>query len=154
MTAPPPPRREEIPDDDVSRLVDFPHKYSPDQELIWENLLQFPGGRCESVVWRKYAPNDGDVHQIGRDREAQKKEQKPEFAYVGFVSAEVRDIRGIQTSRGHGFTVDHEPSEGQHHAHICYKRVDPDEKLKPADKQELKLAIKSCFGELVRAEGE
>ena len=143
------PAQEEIPDNDaVSRLVDYPHKYSSEHDLIWHSIFEFPSRDCESHVWRKYAPEHNDVHDIGRAREPEKQMKRPEYRYIGFITAEVREIRAIQTSRGHGFNVIHEPSEGIHHAHVCYDRADPNQNLKKNDKAELKLALRNCFGDL------
>lgn len=145
------PDQEEIPDEDaVSRLVDYPHKYRPELDLIWDCVFEFPGRDCESLVWRKHASTDDEVHKIGAGREAEKQQTRPEYQYIGFITAEVCQIRNIQTSRGHGFTITHEPSEGKHHAHVNYRRADPDTKLTRPDKQELKLALRKCFGDLVK----
>ena len=136
----------------VSRLIDFPRMYEEKQGLIWEEIFQFPNSRCESVVWRRYAPMDDDVHHIGIEREGLiTKSRRPEMRYVGFVSAAVGPIRLVQTPGNHGFCVTHAPEEGQHHAHICYAPADGNlQSLKRAEKQDLKLRLRSLFGELVR----
>ena len=143
---------EDIPDEDaVSRLVDFPRMYEEARGLIWKQIFQFPGGKCESVVWRRYAPTPADVHRLGCEREAAKRRSKPEMRYVGFVSSTVGGIRGIRTERGHGFTVNHAPSEGRQHAEVCYAPASQNgiTKLLPNDKAELKEFLKNAFGELV-----
>lgn len=144
---------EEIPDIDcASRLIEYPHAYNDDHQLIWGNVFQFPGGQCESLVWRKYAPTDKDVHEIGQDLWARKQaaRPRPDRRYMGFMSAVVGDIRSITTHRGHSFSVEHEPAEGVHHAHVCYDQAAA-EPLRPADKAELKNFLKERFSSLVPA---
>lgn len=141
---------EPIPDaDTVSRAVEFPTQYTNDRGLIWHMLFQFPSGVCESLIWRKYANSDNEVHEIGEEIAAEKRSRKPDRQYEGFVYGVVARIRSIRTFRGHGFTVSHQPEDGrQHHAQVCY---DPagENNLKPADKTELKDAIRACFSDLV-----
>jgi len=141
--------QELIPDDtEVRRLVDYP-RMDNRNELLWPNVFEFPNGQGESVIWSKYAPTPADVHQIGCDREVAKREIKPEMRYSGFIPAIVAAIRGIQTNRGHGFNVIHEPAEGDYHAEISYRpaaQVD----LRKADKAELKFALKEVFGPLAQ----
>jgi hypothetical protein len=140
---------EEIPDEDtVSRLIDFPRMYEEARRLIWDQVFQFPGGDCESLVWRRYAATDEEVHRLGCEREVAKRVTKPEMRYAGFISALSGAIRSIRTNRGHGFGVNHAPEEGVHHAEVCYSPVGDGLKLKPADKAELKLALKGKFGDL------
>jgi hypothetical protein len=144
---------ENIPDcDTVSRLVYFPHMYDSAKVLIWEQIFQFPGGKCESVVWARYAPRPADVHRLGCERVAAKRQSKPGIRYTGFKSSTAGAIRGIRTSRGHGFTMNHAPDEGRrHHAEVCYAPASQNgvTKLMPNDKAELKEFLKNAFGELV-----
>lgn len=138
---------EDIPDDaTVNRLIYFPRMGNRLEGLIWQNVFEFPGGLGESVVWSKYAPTDADVHGFGCDREAAKRQAKPEMRYGGFIPAVVKAIRDIKTNRGHGFAVAHEPEEGQHHAEISYA---PASTLNKTDKGELKFALQQVFGPLV-----
>jgi len=144
---------EDIPDSDtVSRLVDFPRMYVEAKGLIWNHIFQFPGGECESVVWARYAPTSADVHRLGCEREATKRQGNPEMRYVGFVSSTAGGIRGIMTARGHGFTVNHAPREGRHHAEVCYSPASQNgiTDLKKADKGELRAALRNVFGELAQ----
>ena len=143
---------EQIPDEDaIYRQIDFPRMYDDAKHMIWENIFQFAGGRPESVVWGKYAPTPEDVHRFGRAREAKTRERNPDMRYVGFISSTAGVIRAIATRPGHGFLVAHAPSEGIHHAEISYKPAAdqrPDQ-LKRNEKNELKLALRRAFGELV-----
>lgn len=138
---------EDIPDDaTVNRLIDFPRMGNRSGDLIWKNVFEFPGGAGESVVWSKYAPTEVDVHRLGCEREVEKRQFKPEMRYGGFIPGVVKAIRGIKTNRGHGFTVDHKPDEGQHHTEISYA---PASVLNKTDKGELKFALQKVFGSLV-----
>lgn len=140
---------EHIPNQEaISRLIYYPRMYDAYEGVIWQVVFEFPKGACESVVWRRYAVDDGDVHCIGREVEEQKKLRRPDVGYVGFISANVGRVRSIRTANGHGFTVMHEPSEGKHHAHICYK---PSSKrdLTKNDRNELKLLLRNTFDDEV-----
>lgn len=138
---------EDIPDcATVNRLIDFPRMGNRSERLVWQNVFEFPDGAGESVVWSKYAPTEADVHRFGCEREAAKRQSKPEMRYGGFIPAVVKAIRKIKTKRGHGFTVAHKPGEGQHHAEISYAPASP---LKKTDKIELKFALQQAFGTLV-----
>lgn len=140
---------ETIPDSDtVTRMIDFPRMYEPAKSLIWENTFEFPSGNGESVNWAKYVPPPDAVHQLGCQRQRKKQETKPEHRYVGYVPARTGDVRGLQNARGHGFRVEHVPSQGRHHAEIHYAQA-ADAPLKKADKGELKALLKGVFGQLV-----
>lgn len=135
--------------DSVSRNVYFPLMYGDASELVWKEVFPFPGGQCESVVWRKYAPEDADVHTIGVKHEERKRELKPEWTYTGFISAIVQDIRNIKSAAGHGFEVDHAPEcDADHHTHICYLPANDAEPstLKKSEKSDLKAWLKRAFG--------
>lgn len=132
----------------VTRLVDSPRMYEPAKGLIWESTFEFPGGAGESVNWDKYAPPPEVVHRLGLARQLSKRENRPEFKYAGYIASQARTVREIKTVRGHGFAVDHVPSEGQHHAEI--RRVPSvDNPLTKIDKSELRLALERAFGALV-----
>ncbi len=113
---------EAIPSEDlVSRLVDSPRKWSrAEQHFVEKTLFEFPSQQPESVVWRKYAPEIADVHELGCAMQATKREAKPNWAYEGAVSATVSAIRDIKNQAGDRFFVEHVPDEGQHHAHVGY----------------------------------
>jgi hypothetical protein len=137
---------EVIPDEDyISRLLDWPSMYEEGGKgLLAANLFfTFPDGQPESVVWRKYAPAEADVHAIGCQREAVKRVSKPHARYTGCRTAHVGTVRAYRTARGHGFSVAHEPSEGIHHAEVAYRAANEATatSLKKADKGELRLAL-------------
>jgi hypothetical protein len=142
-------------DDGVSRLIFRPRDYDDDNKLVWPVIFEFAHSRCESAVWRKYAPADEDVHRIGNRVEQEKKSRRPSTFYVGFISANVCRIRSIETARGHGFSVVHDPSHGQglHHVHICYRpQGDQDPGvLTKNDKNELKMLLRNIFDEEMTA---
>lgn len=104
----------------LSRLIYWPRMYDNYEGLVWDVVFEFPSRPCESTVWRRYAPEDSDVHKIGEDVEALKKPRKPQTSYIGFISANVGEVRSIKTARGHGFAVNHGPKEGLHHVEICF----------------------------------
>lgn len=60
------PAVEEIPiGDEISRHIEFPRTYDRERRMILEAVFEFPGGEPESVVWRKYAATDDEVHKLG-----------------------------------------------------------------------------------------
>lgn len=138
---------EQIPDNDsLSRHIDFPHKYRPDEDLIWwPAVFEFPDGKGESLVWRKYKPTIEEVHALGCEREAKKKESKPDWLYKGAITTKAGSIRSIKNSRGHGFRVAHEPTEGIYHAEIA-RSNDPAMTFNKNDKNELREMLKDVFG--------
>jgi hypothetical protein len=144
--------------DAISRLIDAPRMYDEYRGLIWEDVFQFPGRPCESVIWRRYAPEPGDVHRIGRGREAVARQRRPGVRYAGFISALAGSVRLVKTARGHGFSVIHAPEEGRRdHAHICYAPAEDGDasKLRKTDKSELKLCLRMVFdAEISSAVGE
>lgn len=144
---------ESIPDPDaIHRQIDFPLMYGKAQELIWVSVFAFPEGQSESAVWGKYAPTDERVHQIGRERIAAKQQLRPEYRYIGFISSTAAAIRKICTAAGHGFSVEHSPAEGIHHAEIFYKPANnrAAKQLTKNEKVELKAALRSAFGDVTR----
>lgn len=132
----------------VTRLIDAPRMYEAVQGLIWNQVFEFPNSVGESVNWDRYAPLPDAVHELGRQRQETKKEVRPEFLYAGFISAVTDNVRGIRTARGHGFEVEHVPSEGIHHAEVRYAPC-VDVPLQKSDRGELKLALQKKFGLLV-----
>lgn len=140
---------EPIPDEDaIHRQIYFPRMYDDAKEMIWGVVFQFPRGEPESVVWCKYAPTADDVHRIGCDRESTTRERTPDVRYVGFITSAARAIRRITTRSGHGFSVNHAPAEGIHHAEISYRSKDG-AGLKKSEKSELKFSLRQVFGALV-----
>ncbi|NMV41823.1 hypothetical protein [Ralstonia insidiosa] len=145
---------EPIPDEaTVTRLIDCPRMYEDASGLIWTTTFEFPQSAGESVNWDKYAPPPDAVHKLGLDREEAKRASRPEFRYAGYIPALARDVRGIKTARGHGFDIQHVPTEGIYHAEIHYASPEA-VPLQKGDKGELKLALQRVFGELIRCPDE
>lgn len=146
---------EMIPDgDEISRWIFYPHMSKEDRELIWDNVFMFPGGRPESVVWRRYLKSMEDVHEKGCECEEQRnhertKNGKEKQRYTGAISAKVIDIRRIRNFKSHGFRVEHAPGDGQgiHHAHVLYDASQEYDFTKQ-DKIELKSRLKAVFSDL------
>lgn len=144
---------EHIPNEEgVSRLCDWPSMYEDSgRGSIAANLFfTFPEGQSESLVWRKYAPEEADVHALGCQRETVKRARNPQARYTGCRTSKAGTIRDFRSARGHGFTITHEPIEGIHHAAVAYlpaggATVDT---LKKGEKGELKLALSNLFGPL------
>ena len=144
-----------MPDDHVvSRWVFYPRMTTEEHELIWHTVFEFPKGRPESVVWRKYLPDIQHVHREGCLREACANKRNEErgkdlIRYEGAISAQVGRIRSIRSSNSFGFAVAHDPSDGQpiYHAHIAYA-ADADRPLTKQDKIELKTLLRAVFSDL------
>jgi hypothetical protein len=119
--------------------------------MIWENIFQFPRGEPESVIWGKYAPTSEDVHRLGFEREATTRERNSDMRYVGFISSNAGAIRAISTRKGHGFSLCHAPTQGLQHAEISYKPAAglSLNEVNRSEKNELKLALRKIFGDLV-----
>ena len=122
-----------------------------ERQLVWISVFQFPksGGERESVVWRKYAVSEDDVHKLGCERERLKRENKPNWQYLGFVTARAGDVRDRKTVRRHGFAVEHKPCEGIHHAEIRLVAAEGTT-MTSAEKTELRMALEGIFGPLAR----
>lgn len=140
------------PEDDVSRHIFWPHKYDDiEGGVIWQAAFMF-SGEVESVVWRKYRPTMADVHALGCEQEARRKQTSPEarYRYEGALTASVGAIRAITTARGFGFGVAHEPGDGQglHHAEIRRLKNGGNEAPKKADRADLLVALRNVFGPL------
>lgn len=146
---------EVIPDtDQVSRHIERPFSYNDVAGIIWQSAFAFPGG-VESICWHKYAPPPDQIHLLGKQREEKKRQTKPDMKYVGFISSrDVGEIRSHLTKNGHGFTVTHEPGDGQgkHHGEVKYKLADGATSLSKGEKADLRVAIQGYFGPLVQCE--
>lgn len=146
--------QEPIPDDDeVSRLIDEPRMFTAADGLVWHQVFQFPNGLHESVIWRKYKAANDEVHDLGYERERQKRLSGKNLGYAGFICAFAGEIRSIRTQRGHSFRLDHMPEEGIYHAGIQYAPANdgPLSSLLKNDKSELKLMLRNAFGVLVHS---
>lgn len=139
-----------LPDHQVSRHVDAPHKWKLAEAAFEEQrLFEFPKDQAESVVWRKHVPLIGDVHHMGCLRQAQKRESRPDYTYVGAITSTAAAIRSIRIKDGHGFQLEHAPEEGLWHAHVSYLRR-PDAEFTRAHKMDLKEHLRNVFGALDR----
>jgi hypothetical protein len=141
---------EDIPDEQlVSRHIDSPHKWKPEErEFVEERLFEFPKpDEAESLVWRKYAPTLDAVHKLGCGRQQEKRATKPNWTYEGAITTHVAAIRSIQTKDGHGFSVVHAPDEGIWHAHVCYRKQDGQE-FNRVHKMDLKEHLRGVFSDL------
>lgn len=146
---------EHIPGEDaVSRWVDSPRLFQPDEGLIWRCVFEFPGGNGESVVWRKYKPTIEDVHALGCNRQSVQRlknpDKSPPWTYTGAITSLARKIRELE-SRGNGFLVEHKPEEGVYHAEISFRVADAASFTKN-DKTILKGLLKDVFGRLEACE--
>lgn len=146
---------EEVPDGDLlSRIIDFPHKFDGFRDLIEERIFEFQTDSTdpekkplpESVVWRKYASTDNDVHTIGVALEVDRQSKgRADYRYIGFISAQAGPIRSYRNVNGHGFFVRHDPEEGLHHVHVGLLPC-ADKKLTRLDKNELRTQlVRSIF---------
>ncbi|MCM3563717.1 hypothetical protein [Hydrogenophaga intermedia] len=141
---------EEIPSDDqVSRHVDSPDKWNPDEKrFVDDRLFMFKSpDEVESVVWRKYAVHIDDVHTLGCRRQGDRRQYRPNWTYEGAITALVRNIRSIATQYGDRFEVVHAPDEGVHHAHIEYRLAETKQYIKQR-KLDLKEYLRRQFGDL------
>jgi hypothetical protein len=132
----------------VSRLVFDPPMGADMDDLVWRQVFQFQEkhGQLESLVWRRFAPEDNCVHSIGRMRETDIKLEGRDKKYVGSISTIISDILNYRNANGHGFNVVHDPKEGIHHVHICY---DPavHAPMTKNDKNELKVKLLEIFSD-------
>lgn len=140
--------KEHIPsEDNVARFIFKPNHYEND-EFRWNKAFQFPKPieQGESVCWERYAATEQVKHQIGAEILQIIQKRKSDASYMGFRMANVGMIRDLKNARGHGFEVDHKPSEeeGKHHAEVMYfpcQELD----LKPTDRAELKEMLEGVF---------
>lgn len=145
------PEIEVIPDEDeVARHIEQPRMVSEKWEFVWKNIFTFPGGRPESVVWRKYAISDQAVFELGLRRMAYIREhRRPGARYVGFIAAQVFDIRDFRSTAGHGFRVEHAPEEGIEHAHI-HLWASENGRMTRSHKDELIFVLSKMFNRFIR----
>jgi hypothetical protein len=142
---------EEIPSEDlVSRHIDSPDKWHPDEKRFIDDrvfLFRRPD-EVESVVWRKYAQSIQDVHAKGCERQAAKRSAgNTIWTYEGATTANVGAIRAITSTDGDRIEVVHEPSEGVHHAHLEYRLIETQERIKQR-KTDLKEHLRNTFSDL------
>jgi hypothetical protein len=154
---------ESIPDGDLlSRFLIFPNSYEKESnEIAFEGFVTFERDHQygDSLVWRKYAPEDQDVHCHGlnaaekkRERRMARNEADPDVRYTGFLSARAGEIRTIE-SAGIRLGVKHLPEEGRHHAGV-YCIPYTSSKIKTSVRSDLKLKLyKLMASALVSYEG-
>lgn len=141
---------EEIPSEDcVSRHIDSPHKWHPDErKFLDERVFEFPApDYVESLVWRKYKPTLAEVHALGCERQQVKRAVKPSWTYEGAITAEVGAIRAIRNQAGDGFALTHSPDEGQYHVHIGYSLVEGQDRIRQR-RSDLKERLLKVFSPL------
>lgn len=132
----------------MSRLVFDPPMGAELSALSWTDVFPFQereGRRCESLVWRRYAPHDPCVHALGCLQQEDRHAAGRTSNYVGCISASAEEIRSSDTVPGVTFIVYHAPSEGIHHAHIEL-RLDDGVKLTKPLKKEVRFAAERIFG--------
>jgi hypothetical protein len=137
----------------VCRHVYFPQMYDRQRDLIWLNVFEFPECQPESLAWEKYARIPIEMHDIGVNRERQRREMKPDFRYEGFISAKVTSLREITSADGkHGFRIQHEPlDDARYHVHIYYCPSGDicSREIRKLTRTELRLALQARFSPVV-----
>jgi hypothetical protein len=117
-----------------------------DRDLFWENVFQFPSnaGRCESLVWRKYAVAIDETHDLGCNKQASDRAQgRDRSVYFGAITGNAGEIRSLRSTRGIGLVIDHVPAEGIFHAHLGFSPGS-----EKNDRTELKAILRLKFGEV------
>lgn len=138
---------EEIPDADaVSRQLDSPLMYDEFKGVIWSTAFMF-SEPVESLVWRKYKVAINEVHDLGCGRQANVRQRKPLWTYIGAITTTAGQIRAIRTARGHGLAVAHRPEEdqGTYHAEVELLPLEG-QKIRSNDRAELRLMLEKVFG--------
>lgn len=132
--------------DTLSRHVWAPRMYNSGEDAFrWQIVFEFPDGQGESLFWHKYIDLSG-VHAAGCGRQENARASKPDTTYTGAVSAIASGVRNYRNPHGHGFRLEHEPSQGRAHAHICYDAA-KNVPMTKADKNELKVALGNIFSQ-------
>lgn len=133
--------------DNVSRQVFSPRMGMPGN-FDWLQVFEFPSNaeRKESVVWRKIAVTDDEVHSLGRNQEVKQKAAGKNANYIGFMTARAGEIRAKRTTRGHTFKVYPDRSEGDAHAVIQIIAAEGTMNLNKSDKSDVR-AIMQCLFE-------
>ena len=141
--------------DQVSRHIYAPRMIGPADEFVWHEIFQFPSDRglAESVALRTVVPEDAEVHRLGcekqdNDRERERAKGRPGPTYRGCTDALAGRIRAQSSTRGHGFTVTHEPAEGDWHGHVTVVLAAGCGKLSKSDKDDVRELMGDVFGPL------
>jgi hypothetical protein len=139
--------QQEVADDDfVSRHIYSPRMGSA-SAFVWHQVFEFPSddGRRESVVWRKVARLDDEVHEIGLKKAAAEALVGKAIDYIGFLTSLVEPIRTRRTTRGHYFEVRYAPDEGKWHCEIRVVVADDIPNLTKGDKSDIREIMKELF---------
>jgi hypothetical protein len=149
------PDREEVgPDELLSRHIFNPPMF-PGGELLARCFFEFPGGQCESVLWRRHVAEGLEgVHRMGCDRQSRARDRQahqgkiPDKTYIGAATARAADISCYRNPNGHGLKIIHEPSEGRSHVHICYDSLPGARQMDRSDKNEIKEKLVEIFSDV------
>lgn len=124
----------------LSRIALAPKVGEALSELKEKEVFDFPDFQPESLVWRRFAPQDRHVHWIGQRMASAPSKSGKIRRYLGFLSADCHAITTFRTAAGFGFSVSHAPTEGLQHAHISFYSESGDLPGKP-HRSELRLAL-------------
>jgi hypothetical protein len=147
--------REEVgPNELLSRHIFNPPMF-PGGELLARYFFEFPGGQCESVLWRRHVADGLEgVHRMGCDKQSRARDRQahqgknPDKTYIGAATARAADISSYRNPNGHGLKIIHEPSEGRYHVHICYDSSPGAPQMDRSDKNEIKEKLIEIFSDL------
>jgi hypothetical protein len=147
--------REEVgPNELLSRHIFNPPMF-PGGELLARYFFEFPGGQCESVLWRRHVADGLEgVHRMGCDKQSRARDRQahqgknPDKTYIGAATARASDISSYRNPNGHGLKIIHEPSEGRYHVHICYDSSPGAPQMDRSDKNEIKEKLIEIFSDL------
>jgi hypothetical protein len=136
-----------IPDEDrVSRWL-FDPPLGDDltalgEDHLFKKVFEFEGGKCESLLWRKYASTIEEVHDLGCKQQRLLRTKGRDKTYMGAITGVVGEVRTFKNINGHGFDVVHRPDgdQGIQHAEVCYALA-LDKSFTRNDKAELRLAL-------------
>lgn len=139
--------------DTVSRHVYAPRMLGPADEFVWHEIFQFTSDRglAESVALRTVVPADADVHRLGcekQDMDRERAKGRPGPTYRGCTDALAGGIRDQSSTRGHSFSVTHEPAEGDWHGHVTVLLAAGCAKLSKSDKNDIRELMAEVFGPL------
>jgi hypothetical protein len=124
----------------------------PANEFVWHEVFQFPSDRglAESVALRTVVPDDADVHRLGcekqdADRERERAKGRSGPTYRGCTDALAGRIRSQFSTTKHGFSVTHEPAEGDWHGHVTVVLAAGCVKLSKSDKDDVRALMADVF---------
>jgi hypothetical protein len=127
-----------LPKDQIDRWIDQPlFEFRQDADPALD--------RADSVVWRRVARENADVHNLGCAQQKSYYTQGKNKKYTGFRSANVGILRAARTSRGIGFIVVHYPKDGAWHAHLQISSYDKLLYDKKYDRRDIQSLIEEIF---------